>query len=628
MADVSALIDAAQGFAADSHSQAQELVESAVETISGLATPIQIVGPEFSVVEPPLDQNELPSFEPPAFEEPEKPEPVGELLTPDLAMDPAPENTLERPVFADIPRPNQLRNMNMSAPTINTSFAFPSPPAALDIHIDVPTTGTYTMPDRPELMLPAFSAMKPTDDVTAPADYVEKLSAAYREQAPGMYAALSGQMDAMLTKINPRFNEQMAAIETRLAKFMEGGSALTAAVEDAIYERTRSKVSAETRRVRDAAYADAARRGFVLPDGVLNSSVNQARVAGMDASARAAADIAIKQAELEQQNAQFAVTTSLTLRNAVMSAAISYHSNLISINGQALDYAKSVLSAAVQVYDTLVKAYSAKLEAYRAEAGVYEVQMRGVLARVQVYQSEIEALRAMVGVDESKVAVYKARVDALESQSRVYRSQIDAVLGKASLEKLKIELFGEQVRAYSAEAQAKSAEWQGYSAAIAGEEAKQRAYGEEVRAFATEIESYRAKVQAKSAQVQMQMAYNDGIVRQYVANVDSYRAMVDAKSKIATTKLDSDRLKLYAFQAKLSGQEAQARTTLSYYQTRAHVLNQDMQLVLQAATENARLATTQIKAVADTSIAGAQVYQGLASSALSGMNTLVTAEES
>lgn len=624
MADVSALIESARSFANDSFSQSKDLVDNATEVINDLGTSFSITGPAFTDLAPVEISTELPEFQRVALDLPEAPQPIDSLILPNLDMEPAPVKDIDKPVFEEPVKPNQLRDFNLHAPTINTSFAFPSPPAALDVHIDAPVQREYEMPGKPQVMLPAFSAMKPTDDVSAPTDYVERFSNAYREQSPQMVAALTGQMDAMLGKINPRFHDQMSALEGRITKFIEGGTALDAATENAIFERSKDKVNAEARRARDAAYTDAARRGFTLPPGVLNSAVNQARVAGLDANARAATDIAVKQAELEQQNIQFAVTTSANLRTAILSAALSYHSNLITINGQALDYSKSILSAAVQVYDTLVKAFSAKLEAYRAEAGVYEVQMRGALAQVQVYQAEIAAVQAMVGVDQTKVEAYKARIDALESMSRVYRSQIDATLGKASLEKLKIELFGEQVRAFSVEAQAKASEWQGYSAAIGGQEARQRAYGEEVRAYVAEVEGYSAKVRAKTANVQQQISFNEGVLRQYVANVDGYRATVDAKSKVASAELDVNRNMLYAFQAKMGSEEARARTALMYYQTKANVIADGTKLVMQATIEDATLRTRQLEAVANTSIAGARVYEGLAGAALSGMNTLVT----
>lgn len=627
MADAKQIIDSAREFAASSLSSASSLVDNAVGVISGLGTSLNLQTPLFNLG-PQLPPPSVPpvaetvDFSPPTA--PTAPRPAS-IPTLDLPL--VPTSSFVRPTFQEPVKPNGLRQLSTPAPAIVTSFEFPEPPAALDVTIPVPTMGTYAVPVKPTVSMPVFSAIKPNDDVSPPSDYVERYAAAYQEQAPSMVAALNGHMDAMLARINPRFAEQMASLEARLAKFIEGGTGLSAAIEDAIYSRSRGKVAAETRRSREVAYGDAARRGFLLPPGAVNAAVNQAQQAGADNNARAATEIAIKQAELEQQNVQFAITTSAALRNAVLSAALSYHSNLINVNGQALSYAQSLLNAAIQVYDTLVKAFTAKLDAYRAEAGVYEVQIRGVLATVEVYKAEIDALKALTEVDTQKVAIYSAQISALEALSRVYRSRIEVVQSRASIEKTKVELYGEQVRAYAVEAQAKASEWQGYAAAVGGQEAQQRAFGEEVRAFSAQIEGYRAVVQAKSEEVRAKTSINESAVRQYSASVDGYRAVVDGMSRIAASKIDLSRISLDAYQAKVAADDARAKTSFAYYNLKATMAQEDTKLLLQTAMTEAQIKTEQIKAVAETSISGAQVYQGLASAALSGMNTLVTVQD-
>ncbi len=624
MADVDTLIEDARTFASDSFDAASELVDQATSIISDLGGGVFFSGPVFADIAPPGEVEEIPAFDDVEFTVPDAPDEPTALELPDMTLPAAPENDAVKPVLAVLPTPSELRDLGVSAPVINTSFVFPEPPSALTDVIPAPVLATRTEPDAPQILLPVFSAIKPDDDISAPTDYAEQFEAAYRDQAPSMYAALDGQMDAMLTRYNPRYHEQLAALEERLATFMAGGTGLTPGVENAIYERSRGKLAAEHRRVRDTAYSDAAKRGFILPDGALNAAVNQSRQVAADNNARAAVEIAIKQAELEQQNIQFAVTTSASLRTATMQGVLSYHQNLVAINGQALDYAKAILNAAVQVYEALVRAFTAKLEAYKAEAAVYETQVRGVLAQVEVYSAQIRALEALTQVDLAQVTLYRTRIEALETLARVYQTQVEVVLGRASLEKMKIELYGEQVRAYSVEAQAKAAQWQGYSAAIGGQEAQMRAYGEEVRAYATEIDGYRAVVQAKTSEVQMKMSYNEGLVRQYLGAVEGYKAVVDATSKVVSTRLDQGRMVLYTYQAKMSAMEAHDRTVQNYYQIKAQAALEDARLVSSVAVSNAQIATDRIKATADTSIAGARVYESMASASLSGMNTLVT----
>ncbi len=626
MATVDTIIDDARSYASSSQTAAAALVNSAQSAISGLGSVFTISGPTIEAI-PNVDLGiDVPTFQGVAFETGAEPtDPSGLQNLPSIGQDAVPTLTASVPTFNAPASPSALANFSGTAPTINTNLQFPTLPAELEgITFVAPTLTDRTAPTAPAIVMPTFDATRPTDDITPPTDLAEDFEAAYRNISPTMFAALNAQMDTLITRYNPEYHNQLAALESRLTDYVQGGSALPTAIEDAIYERTKDKVNAETRRARDTAYTEAARRGFTLPDGTLNAALTQARQSGSDNLARAATDIAVKQAELEQQNIQFAITTSTQLRNAALNAALSYHGNLVSLNGQALEYSKAVLQAAVQVYDALVKAYAAKLDAYKAEASVYEARIKGALSLVEVYKAEIGALEALTRVDMAKVDIYKSRIDALNSLAGVYRSRIDAVLGQAQVEKMKIELYGAQVQAYGVQAQAKSAEWSGYSAAVSGQEARFRAYGEEVRAYSARVEAYRALLQARQAQVESVTSYNQGVLAQYVAKVEGYKAKVDARAKVASTEIELQRSQLFAAEAAFKAAESQARITQEYYKTKAMIGVEEFRALATAALEGARLNSHQIEAVAQTALSGAKVYEGLASSALAGMNTLVT----
>ena len=430
-------------------------------------------------------------------------------------------------------QPGAGRAFTESLPVIKTEFDFPEPPELLTAIGAMPELAWPDMPDRPQIDVPQFNVLAPVLNGQAPTGLDAKFMSAYREAAPSFFAALDGQMDAGLKRLNPAYHDQLALMEGKLQSFIaDGGTALKPEIEDAIYARTTGKVHAEFKRVRSTAYADAARRGFTLPDGVAFSAVRQARQDGADNNTRAAVEIAIKMAELEQQNIQFAITTSGQLRNTAMQAAISYHQNLISINGQALDAAKSVLAMMIEGYNTEVKLYEARLGGYRADAAVFEAHMRGVSTHIEIFKAEIAGFEAEVQVDTAKVNAYRAKVDAAQAIGALYKSQVEAIVSQAGLEKLKIESFGARVEAYRSEVQAKVAEWQGFSAAVNGEEAKAQIYAQQVQGFKAGVEAGAVKV-------------------------TSYRTMVDAEiSKLALQKL---KIEGFAAQVQAFGAEAQAK---------------------------------------------------------------------
>lgn len=627
MASVSDLITNAQSFATSAYTTASPLVQNAMSAINGYS--FYGVGGGVREIEPPaklLLNAVIPEFQTVLFEAPAEPaDPADFRPDPSFEVGTLPVNTAVNPGFLAPPLPAQLASFTGVAPSITTSFAFPSPPPQLqNPSFTVPTIVDRTAPTKPSVVLPVFDATKPAGLPAAPTDYATQFEASYRGIAPTMRASLEAEVTNFLTRYNPRYSEQMASIEDRLAKYIQGGSALSPAVEDAIYSRTTRKVDAEYMRVRDAAATDAAKMGFTMPSGSMMTAMRRARQGAADNSTLAATEIAVKQAELEQTNLQFAVTTSTQLRTTMLNASLSYHSNLVQINGQALDYAKSVLSAMIEVYNTLVRAYTAQLEGYKAEASVYENRVRGALALVEIYRAEIDGFKAIVEADFNKVKVYQAQIDALNSLASMYRTQVDTVVSQASLEKLKLDLFGAQVEAFRSQAAAKASEYQGYTAAISGEEGKIRAYGEQVRAYGTEVDAYRAKVAAKTAEVQSAVSYNEGVVRRYQASVEAYRALVAGRANVVTANIESQKSQLLAAQARFGAEEARGKYGIEYYKARTMSNIEAYKADVSAIIEGAKITTSQMKAIADVSLGGAKVYGDLANAALSGVNTLVS----
>ena len=477
-------------------------------------------------------------------------------------------------------------------------------------------------PARPQTMLPAFEGQRPVDSTSAPADLQGTLSGAYRDAAPSTITMVNGYVDEMMAKHNPRYAEQMAKIESQLASYLAGGTALNPVIESAIYSRARSKNNAESRRVRDAAYGEAAGRGFTMPHGALMSAMQQGRQAAADNNTKASADIAIAQAEMEQKNLQFAVTTSVGLRKAILDASLAHMQGIAALNGQALEYAKTVLSAVVETYNVSLRAFSAKMEVYKADAQVFEVKLRGAMAGIELYRAEVSAMEALTQVDRSKVDVYRARIESLGALAGVYRSQIEAVVGRASLEKLKLDLFQSQVQGFTAQVQAKNAEWQGYSAAVEGQTAKVKMFAGQAEAFSARVQGFKATVEAQAEAVKAMATTNDSRARNYAAQWAGYQTVVQSLGEVARTKLENQRQEVVAFQAEVGLAVANAQVGAEYYRATSGVAVENARLKLSGQVQGAESQRAFGETLARLGTANAQIYAGLANSALSGMNTL------
>lgn len=520
--------------------------------------------------------------------------------------------------------PSQVAEFTETVPDITTDFDFPEPPAVLSNPIvAAPELTDHAVPTKPTIALPSFDAVAPIDNTAPPSDFAADFTAAYRDMYPAMVTALEERMDAALVRFNPQYHTQMAAIEAQLTRYLAGGTGLSGSVENAIYERAKGKELAEYRRTSRAAMEAAASNGFTIPHGAATAAQHRARQAAADNLARSANEIAIKQAEMEQANLQFAVTTSAALRNSALSAALAYHGNLIQINGQALTYAQAVLGAAIQVYNLTLEAFKAKLDAYRAEAQVYDTRVKAAMSYVELYKAEIDALQALTNVDRAKVDMYRSRIEAVTAYAQFYRTQVQTVVERASLEKLKVDLFRTKVEAYTATVQGKRAEYDGYAAALSGEEAKVRIYGTQVNAYSAELAGFKAKIEAQSEVVRSQALTNQARATQHKAVLDSYSTVVQARGEKARLELDIQRAELNAFDSQVKATVATVQLQADVYKSKASIILQNTQLEVETLIKNAQMTVERARVVAELGVSSAKVYEGMASSALAGMNTLV-----
>jgi len=545
-----------------------------------------------------------------------------------IEYDLIPEFNIPAPTFIEPQKPSQLAEFNQVAPSIKTEFDFPEIPDQLQNPLlpDITLTD-HVVPEKPELLTPNVDLEAPLFSEARPDDLRSVVESSYSGYAIGLVSFVNGYVDAQLVKINPEYHAQMGKLEAQLTKYLEGGTGLNPEVEDAIYSRSRGKADAESRRVRDQALNDAATRGFTLPTGALMSAIQQARQAGADNNARAATEIAVAQAEMEQKNIQFAVTTSSALRSTVINAMLSYMQNLIQINGQATDLAKTVLNAVIEGYNLLLKYFGARLDAFKAQTALAELKLKAVGVKLDLYRGELSALETMVNVDKSKVDIYRAKVEALSSLANLYKSQIEAVLGRASLEKLKLDLFRSQVEAHSQQVQAKNSEWQGFTAQINGQQAAAGLYSAQVQGYGQRVQAFKTEIDAQAEVVRAQVATNQAAADQVKTAASVYQSIVQARSTEAGVKTELEKLKLSSYSESLKSQVTAAQLSMDYYKTKTSVALSVLSERVKNSAVNKNSEIEKMKALGTVGVAGANILGSLAGSAMAGMNMLAATTE-
>lgn len=487
-------------------------------------------------------------------------------------------------------RPAGVGAFSGNRPSVRTEFTMPAVPAAIASMVAPPELLNISLPAAPTVQIPSFDAVTPGNAPTPPSGLDATFGAAYSDainRAIGVITSgVSSLMNANASDAT-RVGEKAAGEIDRL---LTGGTGIPGGAENAIYERGRAKNRAEAQRVRTSLYTDIAGRGFTLPTGALLSGLQSARQAEFDANNSTTNEIIIKQAELEQKNAEFGLQSALTLRTAILQLSGVYTQAMIGVTGQAVDYAKAMLQSTIEVYNAGVRCYEVALEGYKVEASVYDSRLRAALSAYELFKSQVDAYSSQQNAERMKVEIYRAQLDSIGVLAEVYAKQVDAVVQQASLEKLKIEMYAADIQAYSAMVGAKSSEYQGYTAEVQAEISKIGVYGEQVKAFGAQVDIYRAGVDAKKAEMDFKTTDARTQLEINNARIQAYRAGVDVQLETNKAIAAINAAKADVFRTDIGAQETVLKADLATVAQRAEMWKLELQ---------AQLSTLQAQATAN-----------------------------
>jgi len=527
------------------------------------------------------------------------------------------------PVLGSVDKPTALGDFQLAPPSVDLNVLFPDVPPELSRVYNEPVIQDHGVPTAPDIVLPSFDAVEPNTALTDPGDYAKKLIDTYREIAPEMTANASSQVDSMINKFNPKFNEQMDAIEQRITKNLNGGTGIPDAVENALYERAKEKTAAEYKRTVAAARDSYAKMGFKVPGGVVANALMMARQAAADNNARAAQDIAIKRSEQELNNMQFTLTKSVEVRMQMVGMVVPYMNALISINGMALDAGKAVVNAEVERFNALLRVVEARINVYKTQAQIYQIKMDGAMKGIELYKAEIEALRALTEVDKAKVEIYRAEIDTLQAYASIYKTKVEAAVSRSQLEKLKIDIYSAQVEARRTEVSAKSAEWEAYKAALQGNESLVNLYAKQIDADKTRIEAYKADIDTQTAVIRAQQDHNDALAKIFDTQMQIYKTKVGVQTDVAKAEIELHREESETYRLEMQRLIALYNEQVEYYKTQFGVWSTKAKITNDDSVRSTELNLEKIKTSASLSKDLAQVYTTGAGAALNQVNTLV-----
>jgi hypothetical protein len=149
---------------------------------------------------------------------------------------------------------------------------------------------------------------------------------------------------------------------------VNGGTGIPAAIENAIWERARSRELIEARRLEQEAVNAFAARGFSLPPGALAARQLEIQQDAANKSSTIVREQAIKSAEIEIENIRFAIGEGLKIRLGVIQGIPAYINAWLKPADESVEYAKALAYAKERLWSTAADYYRAMIS--EAELGI------------------------------------------------------------------------------------------------------------------------------------------------------------------------------------------------------------------------------------------------------------------
>lgn len=434
----------------------------------------------------------------------------------------------------------------------------------------LPQIRDVVVPDAPDVALPdapAFLALQTHSfgGVDLHEDWLGKLddipSLSILQPAPFAYSPGARYASQLLENLKAQINARI-----------HGGTGLAPAVEKGIWDRARDRETQAALAREQEVVRGAEALGFPLPSGVMVGQLADARREYHDKLSSLSRDIALKQADLEQQNVQASLQLAVQLEGTLLEDA--YKLEML-----AFEAAKAAADNSIAAHNAGLEHFKALLDGYRAYASAYDTVVRAELNKVEVFKALLSAEQVKADINKSLVDRYKAEIEGRMAAVEIYKARVGAAQTLVELERTRIQAGGEQVRAFVATVNAETAKADLYKARVGAEAAKQDAYRSQVQAYGAKVGAQAEKARAEVSKFQA-LCRPRGWREGWRARLSAATAQVEAAARQSSVMVDG-------YRAGASAVEAQAGAYMRRWEADIKQYEASTNITFQAAKINA-----------------------------------------
>ena len=526
----------------------------------------------------------------------------GNLGTTDLET--IPLFSKDSPTIQIPDRPSEIQGFDRQAPEILDLQIPEAPSVSLPI---IPSLDSISIPSPPSITLGSFAGTRPSPK------------------------SLKEPNDTFAFTVNPYDSELFAELIAKVRWMLEGGTGIPTAIEQAIFERARSREEVTALRAIQEAEEQWGARGFTLPGGVLNDQIDGIRQNNQSLQAGLSRDVQIKAQEQEIENLRFAVQQGIALEGLNLQ---------IYIEGTriAFEVAKFSQESSIALFNARIELFNALVRMYQTDAEVYKEQIQAELLRLQAYRDQLEGLRVKGELNKQRVELYNAQVQGVSVLVGVYREQVAAASAFVDAQRNRMEAYRSEVQAYGELVRAKTAEFEAWETGIKGEMAKSDSFKAESEAYAARVRGIAEFNNAKINEQRFVIDRNKFELDAFLAEVEKSKTDItlEAERIRAGMSVFEGKARMYAAETAARGEEARlhaedVRLAIEKGRAAADVNLRQFELSINQIQRNAQLYLEALRAAATTSsqlAAGAMSAVNLGASIGSATNYSSQTQES
>ena len=481
----------------------------------------------------------------------------------------------DAPVMPTIELPNAPGVANIQVPIrpeINTDIQIPDAPV-LDMpemdelkQIEIPV---FEFPE-----LPDFDGVPPSiSEITVPNVFIDWKEPEYKSE--------------VLDELSHYIKKGI----------VEGGIGLPAPIEDALFNRARTRESRETSRAVQEAMNDWSTRNFSMPPGMLVKQVATIREQGQLRAGELNRDILIEATKMEIEQIRFLVQQGMSLEQITTNIFNNVTNRLFEI-------ARFNAESQISVFNAQIAFFNAQNESFKVLSDVYRIKLDGAIAKLTAYKAAIDAQVAVGQINEQYVQVYRAKMDAVLSNVEIYKAMVQGASVRADVIKNRFDAYRADVQAYSEQINAEKVKVEAYEAQIRGESTKASMFDTQARAYASTVQAVQAKADVKGKQIQLKMEAARVWIGKYQADLEAYKAELQANLSEVQQNTAAFGAEVEAWRATAGMEVSQAEMQSRYadMNTRTNIAFAEMQLKeyetkMQKAIQEANIALESAKAM-------------------------------